>query len=414
MGMFTLALGGLAAAVGIRAYNGPSASERLPRAEIPAQAQFIDQKAFNVLPYVPPSTVFNASSYFVPPGYTKESLEEKPFHIYDEEFYDVLGPNPTLTLIAHDDSNPLYHEATLWYPPTDEMFFAQNAGATAAGTGLNKSAIIMKISLSEAAAVSSQRNATGKVNVVTVDSNPMVINPNGAFNYKDQILWASEGQGADIAPGLVVMNPREPYNTTMLLNNYFGRQFNSLNDIYINPRNNEIYFTDPLYGYLQDFRPAPALRNQVYRYNDVTGAVTVVADDFTEPNGITFSPDGMYAYVADTGINQGFFGKNYSNPASIYRFDVKDDGTFDNRKVFAFIDSSAPDGIHCDSKGNVYAGCGDGVHVWNPQGTLIGKIYLGESSANFNFAGDGRMVICAETDLYYATLAASGGAYIQQ
>jgi hypothetical protein len=33
--------------------------------------------------------------------------------------------------------------------------------------------------------------------------------------------------------------------------------------------------------------------------------------------------------------------------------------------------------------GNVYAGCGDGVQVWNPSGKLIGKIFLGETSANF-------------------------------
>lgn len=71
----------------------------------------------------------------------------------------------------------------------------------------------------------------------------------------------------------------------VLLNNYFGRQFNSLNDVVINPRNGELYFTDTLYGFLQDFRPPPGLRNQVYRYNFETGAVAVVADDFTLPNG---------------------------------------------------------------------------------------------------------------------------------
>lgn len=65
-------------------------------------------------------------------------------------------------------------------------------------------------------------------------------------------------------------------------------------------------------------------------------------------------------------------------------------------------------GIHCDTRGNVYAGCGDGVQVWNPSGKLLGKIYLGMGAANFNFAGKGRMVICAETALYYVTLAAEG------
>jgi gluconolactonase len=70
------------------------------------------------------------------------------------------------------------------------------------------------------------------------------------------------------------------------VNNYFGRQFNSLNDVAVHPVNKDIYFTDTLYGYLQDFRPLPGLRNQVYRLNEATGAVTVVADGFTLPNGM--------------------------------------------------------------------------------------------------------------------------------
>lgn len=68
---------------------------------------------------------------------------------------------------------------SLRYEPTDEVFFVQNAGAVAAGTGLNKSSIIQKISLSEADAVKDQANATGQVTVTVVPSNPMVINPNG-------------------------------------------------------------------------------------------------------------------------------------------------------------------------------------------------------------------------------------------
>lgn len=65
-------------------------------------------------------------------------------------------------------------------------------------------------------------------------------------------------------------------------------------------------------------------------------------------------------------------------------------------------------GIHCDSKGNVYAGTNDGVHVWNNSGKLLGKIYTGIVAANFQFAGEGRMIIMGKTKLFYATLAASG------
>lgn len=130
------------------------------------------------------------------------------------------------------------------------------------------------------------------------------------------------------------------------------------------------------------------------------------------------------------------------NTSTSYSYDVQDDGTWDNRKTFSYVDSGVPDGkylsrlwisistrpqpvvqvltlvfllmvgVHCDTHGNVYGGCGDGIHVWNPSGKLLGKIYLGEGSANFNFAGNGRMVICAETNLYYAEFAAVGGSYI--
>ena len=33
--------------------------------------------------------------------------------------------------------------------------------------------------------------------------------------------------------------------------------------------------------------------------------------------GITFSPDAKYAYIADTGASQGFWGWNQSEPASM-------------------------------------------------------------------------------------------------
>lgn len=49
-----------------------------------------------------------------------------------------------------------------------------------------------------------------------------------------------------------------------------------------------------------------------------------------------------------------------------------------------------PDGIKCDVYGNVYSGCGDGIEVWNPAGTLIGTIVIpGGGVANFCFGKDG-------------------------
>jgi gluconolactonase len=138
------------------------------------------------------------------------------------------------------------------------------------------------------------------VEVRLVSPEPNIINSNGATNFRGQLIFTGEGQGEDIAPALYLMNPKEPYNSSgwcstssrwttanesVLINNFYGRQFNSLNDVAINPRNGEIYFTDSLYGYRQDFRPPPGIPTLVYRLNADTGAVSAVADLFDAPNG---------------------------------------------------------------------------------------------------------------------------------
>jgi gluconolactonase len=36
-----------------------------------------------------------------------------------------------------------------------------------------------------------------------------------------------------------------------------------------------------------------------------------------------------------------------------------------NRRLFAFTEGRAPDGIKCDMDGNVYCGCLDGINIWS-------------------------------------------------
>jgi hypothetical protein len=50
-----------------------------------------------------------------------------------------------------------------------------------------------------------------------------------------------------------------------------------------------------------------------------------------------------------------------------YAFDIDaKTQSFLNRRVLAYIDTGGPDGLQVDTLGNVYAGCGDGVHVRIP------------------------------------------------
>ena len=50
--------------------------------------------------------------------------------------------------------------------------------------------------------------------------------------------------------------------------------------------------------------------------------------------------------------------------------------------------------------GNVYAGCGDGINVWNSGGTLIGKILIEGGCANFCFGKEGEMWCFGERKLW--------------
>jgi gluconolactonase len=61
------------------------------------------------------------------------------------------------------------------------------------------------------------------------------------------LLLVTTGSGP-LPPSLVRVNPKPPFNDTIILNNYYGRQFNSLNDAKVHPQSRAIFFTDVTYA----------------------------------------------------------------------------------------------------------------------------------------------------------------------
>lgn len=121
---------------------------------------------------------------------------------------------------------------------------------------------------------------------------------NGGINYGTGILFCAQGSSEDRG-GLVYVDSHPPYATRTLLDNFHGRQFNSLNDVVIHT-DGSIWFTDPIYGFEQGFRPKPELRSHVYCFDPKSGDVRAMADGFGRPNGLCFSPDEQTLYVTDT------------------------------------------------------------------------------------------------------------------
>ncbi len=130
-----------------------------------------------------------------------------------------------------------------------------------------------------------------------------------------------------------------------------------------------------------------------------------MTSDFVKPNGIAFSVDESRLYIADTGASH-----DPAGPRHIRRFSVRDDGSLAGGEVFATCGNGLFDGFRVDTQDRVWASAADGVHCFNRDGRLIGKVILPEVVANLTFGGPrrNRMFVCATTSLYSVYLTVTG------
>jgi len=200
---------------------------------------------------------------------------------------------------------------------------------------------------------------------------------------------------------------------TVLMDGYQGKKLNAPNDLAVHS-DGAIWFTDPGYGIMSNYEGHRApfeLPANVYRLDPKTREVTVVATDMDKPNGICFSPDEKLLYIVDTGVP-----KHPADPHQIRAYDVVDGVRLKNGRMFVNMAPGSSDGIRCDVDGNVWsaAGWGDqtynGVRVFAPDGTLIGKIHLPETCANLCFGGakKNRLFMAASQSLYAVYVGTEG------
>ncbi|KAF9078453.1 D-lactonohydrolase-like protein [Rhodocollybia butyracea] len=395
--LFSVVVGSLAL---LYAFNRPR-QERIVHDKY-GQVTLVNQLEFNVM-----GTDGNFRDTLGRQLYNPTNSTTPFFQVFDEEFLDVIGPNPSLNAIRSDPSFAFAHEAPVWVPDTDEIFYCSNAGGELGRSNIDYNNQVAKISLKEVALAMGGSPVDVNVTHYKIDLPESIQMTNGATGlYKGQIILMNEGRGHRPA-NLALMDPHS-YQVSVLLDNFYGRQFNSLNDVKVHS-SGQIFFTDVPYGYYQDFKPEPQLPNHIYSFDPRTGAIRVVADQLNKPNGLAFSKDYKFIYISDSGSLSAHFGQNLTYPATIQQYNV-DPKTMalTNKRVFAYVDAGVPDGVGVDEFGNVYGACSDGVQVWNPSGKLIGKFFLGTTSANFAFAGKGRLVILAGTKIYLAQIAAGG------
>lgn len=195
---------------------------------------------------------------------------------------------------------------------------------------------------------------------------------------------------------------------TTIASHWQGKRLNSPNDVVVQS-DGAIWFTDPPYGILSDYEgnkgESEIGASHLYRVDPLSGEVAVAADDFDKPNGLAFSPDESLLYVADTGASH-----DPDGPRHIRVFEVDDHGRLHGGKVFAECMAGLFDGFRLDDAGRLWTSAGDGVHCYDPDGTLIGKVLVPEVVANVVFGGPrrNRLYICGTTSLYAVFLHVNG------
>lgn len=181
-----------------------------------------------------------------------------------------------------------------------------------------------------------------------------------------------------------------------LADRFEGKRFNSPNDA-VFKSNGDLYFTDPPYGLEKGIEdPARELDFQgVYRLSK-EGALSLVTRELTRPNGIGFSPDEKVLYVANSDPEKAVW----------MAFDVQPDGSVANGRVFfdatpwvKEMKKGLPDGLKVDQAGNIFATGPGGIHVFSPQGKLLGTIDPGEATANCAFGGPDGTTLYVASDM---------------
>ena len=203
---------------------------------------------------------------------------------------------------------------------------------------------------------------------------------------------------------------RTEYDGTIsvLADSFDGKQLTGPNDVVVKS-DGSIWFSDNGAGirgnYLGHVAPQE-LPFRVYRIDPNTGALSIAVGDMQRPNGLCFSPDESQLYVVDTP----------AGTKTTHVYDIVENGTKAvNGRVFFDATPGYADGIRCDTEGNVWAGFSggegqDGVAIFAPDGTLIGRILLPERCANVCFGGvkRNRLFMAASQSIYSLYVEAQG------
>ncbi|XP_055354685.1 uncharacterized protein LOC129600247 [Paramacrobiotus metropolitanus] len=295
----------------------------------------------------------------------------------------------------------IFHEGPVFVETTNELYFSSNRFTDSSG---GQNIRISKLNVT-----------TPNATPVTVTTNPPILMANGGarINLKE-IVYCSQGYNS--TPGSLMRLNIETLVATKIplqIVRPFGTadpnpDFSSPNDVVLSDQYDGYFFTDPPYGYYQNFRPENTMPPAVYFADRRSLNVTRIwfFPSNYRPNGLSPSADGSRLYVANSGFQIGNGSTDPTVPIVMHVFAMSKGSK--GVPVLTEMDPistgtgvGVPDTVKVDEKGNIYVTVSNGVRVYTPGGVYIDTIVIPSAGPVANIAWAGKtLYILAETFLY--------------
>jgi gluconolactonase len=301
--------------------------------------------------------------FFISITACKQKLEEKSnsvgkFEIYDPEMFKIIDTTSKIEVLADGFT---WSEGPLWLPSENKLIFTDVPENTIYSWDTkNGKQLYLKPS---GYTIINEKGSTEGANGLMLDGN-------------GQLILCQHGNRSVAKMEAPLSTPTDSF--TYLANAFDGKKFNSPNDLHIT-KDGDIFFTDPPYGLPdQDKSTIKELSyNGVYRLKK-DGTIILLDSTLSRPNGITFSADEKYMYVANSDDKKALWMK----------YELDQNKNIVDRTLFADVThlipsaKGLPDGMKIGKKGYIFATGPGGVLVFNQNSRHLGTINTGQATAN--------------------------------
>lgn len=203
-------------------------------------------------------------------------------------------------------------------------------------------------------------------------------------------------------------------SATVLADRYKGKRLNSPNDL-VYRSDGALFFTDPPFGLPKLYKDSRKELPFSGVYSLYKGKLQLLNTELSGPNGIALSADEKYLYVGnwyDASLYSN--GKKDEKKVVVLRFEVRDDATLSNGKVFFDMTGAkgedAIDGIKVDEGDNLYVSGPGGLWVISAEGKHLGTINAPKHIHNMAWGDEDNktLYLCARSGLYRMRLNIAG------